>query len=213
MKYFSNIPYKYFKTYIKCNLQVLAGKYENDTGLVVRVEDHVVILFSDISMHEMEVLPENLQLCPDVASGVDKLGKFQHGDLVEIEAQKVGVIVRISHDVFQVLSMHGKIIDVKPASLVKFPDNRNSIALDMHQDQIRRRDIVKVIDGPHSGREGEIKHIYRNFAFLYSKMYIENGGIFVTRTKYLELVGGTRATGTLGLVKTAVYASPTRSER
>lgn len=191
----------------------MKGKYENDTGLVVRVEDNVVILFSDVSMHEMEILPENLQLCPDIASGVDSLGKFQHGDLVEIEAQKVGVIVRLGHDVFQVLSMTGKIVAVKPASLVKFRENRNSIALDMHQDQIKRRDIVKVVDGPHSGREGEIKHLYRNFAFLYSKIYIENGGIFVSRTKYLELVGGARATGNYGLVKTAIYASPTRSDR
>ena len=31
------------------------------------------------------------------------------------------------------------------------------------------KDIVKCIDGPHSGRQGEIKHLYRNFAFLHSR--------------------------------------------
>lgn len=40
------------------------------------------------------------------------------------------------------------------------------------------------------GLQGEIKHLYRSFAFLSSKMVIENGGIIVCRTKHLVLAGG-----------------------
>lgn len=40
------------------------------------------------------------------------------------------------------------------------------------------------------GLQGEIKHLYRSFAFLSSKMVIENGGIIVCRTKHLALAGG-----------------------
>jgi transcription elongation factor SPT5 len=42
-------------------------------------------------------------------------------------------------------------------------------------------------------RQGEIRHIYRNFAFLYSRMVLENGGIFVCKTNHLELAGGSSA--------------------
>ena len=38
------------------------------------------------------------------------------------------------------------------------------------------RDIVKCIDGPHSGRQGEIKHLFRNYAFLHSRMMLDNRG-------------------------------------
>lgn len=40
------------------------------------------------------------------------------------------------------------------------------------------------------GREGEIRHLYRNSAFLYSKTILENGGIFVCKTRHLVLAGG-----------------------
>lgn len=36
-------------------MKVISGIYERDTGLVVRVEDNVVILISDITMHEVSV--------------------------------------------------------------------------------------------------------------------------------------------------------------
>lgn len=42
------------------------------------------------------------------------------------------------------------------------------------------------------GRDGEIKHLYRNLAFLYSRMYTENGGIFVCKTRHLRLAGGNK---------------------
>ena len=38
--------------------------------------------------------------------------------------------------------------------------------------------------------QGEIKHLYRSFAFLSSKMVIENGGMLVCKTKQLVLAGG-----------------------
>jgi len=40
---------------------------------------------SDLTNHELEVLPRDLQLCSDVATGVDCLGQFQWGDLVQLE--------------------------------------------------------------------------------------------------------------------------------
>lgn len=74
---------KYFKT--GDHAKVLAGRYEGETGLIVRVEPQRVVLVSDLTMHELEVLPRDLQLCTDMATGVDSLGQFQWGDLVQLE--------------------------------------------------------------------------------------------------------------------------------
>lgn len=64
--------------------------------------------------------------------------------------QNVGVIVRLERENFHVLGMHGKVIECKPTALHKRRENRNTIALDADQNQIRRRDIVKVMEGPHA---------------------------------------------------------------
>ena len=42
------------------------------------------------------------------------------------------------------------------------------------------------------GRSGEIRHLYRSFAFLHSRLMTDNGGIFVCRTRNLVLAGGNR---------------------
>ena len=38
------------------HVKVIGGRYEGDTGLIVRVEDSVVVLFSDLTMHEVCLL-------------------------------------------------------------------------------------------------------------------------------------------------------------
>ena len=89
-------------------------------------------------------------------------------------------------------------------------DNKFAKALDSQNNSIEVNDMVKIIDGPHAVRfkrtilknfvaqpkkdkeeekQGEIKHLFRNYAFVYSRKHTENGGIFVCRTKQLLLVG------------------------
>ena len=44
------------------HVKVVAGRYEGETGLVVRIEHNLAILFSDLTMHEVtyiHVLPFN----------------------------------------------------------------------------------------------------------------------------------------------------------
>lgn len=83
LEFQSNEIKKYFK--MGDHVRVIAGRYEGDTGLVIRSEESRVVLFSDLTMHELEILPRDLQLCTDMATGVDSLGQFQYGDLVQLE--------------------------------------------------------------------------------------------------------------------------------
>lgn len=159
-------------------------------------------------MHELEVLPRDLQLCSDMATGVDSLGQFQWGDLVQLDTQTVGVIVRLERENFHVLSMHGKVVEARPQGLTKRRENRNAVALDSQQNTIQKRDIVKVVDGPHAGRGGEIKHLYRSFAFLHSRMFVDNGGIFVCKTRHLQLSGGNKANSINSMSPVAGFMSP-----
>ena len=91
---------KFFK--LGDHVKVIAGRYEGDTGLIVRVEENQIVFCSDLTVHELKVLPKDLQLCQDIATGVDSMGQYQWGDLVQIDAQTVGVIVRLEKENFQV---------------------------------------------------------------------------------------------------------------
>lgn len=128
---------KYFK--MGDHVKVIAGRFEGDTGLIVRVEENFVILFSDLTMHEvaggwpgagwmcmeetqaneprgpcfthshllqLKVLPRDLQLCSETASGVDVGGQHEWGELVQLDPQTVGVIVRLERETFQVCVLH-----------------------------------------------------------------------------------------------------------
>lgn len=52
---------KYFK--MGDHVKVIAGRFEGDTGLIVRVEENFVILFSDLTMHEVAEGWTPLRLC------------------------------------------------------------------------------------------------------------------------------------------------------
>jgi transcription elongation factor SPT5 len=159
------------------------------------VEEKYIVMFSDLTLHEVKILPKDCQICSDMATGVDALGQFQLGDLVILDAATVGVIVRLEKEYFQVLNMHGKLAHVRHQAVTKKRDTRRAVALDSEQNQLNVEDHVKVTDGPHSGRQGQIKHLYRGYAFVHSRMYTENGGIFVCKTRNLKLAGGiTRTT-------------------
>ncbi|CAH3030076.1 unnamed protein product [Porites evermanni] len=198
LEFMANELQKHFK--MGDHVKVIGGRYEGDTGLIVRVEDNMVVLFADLTMHELKVLPKDLQLCTERSSGVDSMGQHQWGDMVQLDPQTVGVIIRLDRDMFSVLNQHGKVIQVKHQAVGRRRENKNAVALDSEQNSVQVRDIVKVIEGPHAGLQGEIKHLYRSFAFLSSKMVIENGGMLVCKTKQLVLAGGGKAiSNTLGI--------------
>uniref|UniRef100_A0A914I9G4 Transcription elongation factor SPT5 n=1 Tax=Globodera rostochiensis TaxID=31243 RepID=A0A914I9G4_GLORO len=168
---------KYFKP--GDHVRVIGGRYEGDTGLIVRVEDNVVIMLSDLTMGEMKILPKDVQLCAEVATGVERMGQYQYQDLVMLDKETVGVIVRLERENVEVLNMHGKIL---------------------RKNTIQAGDTVKVVEGflaprkeTDDERQGEIKHLYRNWAFVFSRKYHLNGGMFVCKARNLALIGGSKA--------------------
>ena len=35
------------------HVKVIAGRYEGDTGLIVRIENNIAVIFSDLTLHEV----------------------------------------------------------------------------------------------------------------------------------------------------------------
>lgn len=179
------------------HVKVTHGKYIGDTGMVVKVivepnKPTQAVVISDINNDEMLVLTKDLKICKDISSGVDSIGRFSFGDLVEIDTNQVGVIVRLEKDYLHVLNQYGKEQKFKHAAISRRKQMGRAMALDKDRNALQIKEKVKVIDGAHKGREATIKHIFRQYLFLYQKKHHEHGGIFVVRSKHCQLVGGGR---------------------
>lgn len=174
------------------HVKVIDGRFEGDTGTIVRTDERNAILLSDLSMDEIKVFVRDLQLCPDRATGVDSLGHFNYGDLVQLDPQTVGVIVRLEKENLQILTQQGRVRPYKSQAVSKKSEsNKKAVALDKDSNPIQVKDQVTVIDGPFKGKTAVVKHIYRTWAFLHSKAVLEYGGMFVSKARLLQVVGST----------------------
>lgn len=160
------------------HVRVVSGNYNGETGMVVNVSKDNVILLSDLSKNEITVFSRDLKEASDT-SGVNILGSFELHDLVQLNVQTVGCIVKIERDSVGVLGQDGQIRKLTPAQIImKLKDTRNSFATDRNGNEIKVGDTVKELHG--EGRTGVILHIYRSTLFLHNKGLQENLGVFVS---------------------------------
>lgn len=92
--------------------------------------------------------------------------------------------------------MHDKVIRLKQNALLRRRDSRFAKAMDCDRNYIQVKDVVQVNDG--SSKSGEVRHIYRSWAFVHSKLLTSNGGFFVQRTRHLRLCGATKSNSAPG---------------
>ncbi|KAN0023266.1 hypothetical protein ACTFIU_011433 [Dictyostelium citrinum] len=181
---------KYFK--VGDHVKAIGGRYEGETGMVLRVDDLQVVLLSDLTMSEIKVKPQDLQECTEVATGRLELGNYELHDLVQIGPHKVGVIIKVERDSFKILDESSNVSTVKLQEVGNKRRNKSFTTLDAHHNTITSGDLIEVVDGAYKGKQGTILHISRNFLFIKSKDVFENGGVFVVRTQYCSLLGGNK---------------------
>jgi len=172
------------------HVKVIAGRYEGETGMIVKVEEDQVVVFSDLNKKELKVFLVDTQKSDEVATGLDAFGNYALHDLVALGPQAVGVIVRVDRQSFSVINNNGVVQEIKVQAIGQKKNSRNAVALDGNQNQLSVGDLVKCTDGPNKEKSGTVQHLFRSFAFLHSNDVIKNAGIFVVRARQCVLVGG-----------------------
>ncbi|KAM6501207.1 transcription elongation factor SPT5 [Amanita muscaria] len=169
------------------HVKVMSGQNTDETGLVVSVVENIVTFISDMSMQEISVFSKDLREAAEVGSSTNVVGNYELHDLVQLDAQTVGVIFRTERDSFRVLDQNGQVRLVQPHQISMSRNSNRAIAVDSEGHEIRVNDNMKEVDG--EARKGRVLHIYQSFyAFLHNREYQENGGVFVTRTRSLASV-------------------------
>jgi transcription elongation factor SPT5 len=174
-------------------VRVISGKYEGETGYIVRIMDEsdgTVVLYSDVKKKEMKVFVSDIQETSEATATETSVGNYSLHDMVKIDAQSMGVIIKVEKETFHILDNNGTI---KTISLQEVGPKRNTAEgykiPEKNSQLVGANDTVRVIDGQYKGREAIVKQIYRIFLFCHARDLLENGGIFVVRAKQCELRG------------------------
>ncbi|GFY85449.1 global transcription factor group A2 [Actinidia rufa] len=85
------------------HVKVVSGASEGATGMVIKVEGHVVIILSDTTKEHIRVFADNVVESSEVTTGVTRIGDYELHDLVMLDNMSFGVIIRVETEAFQVL--------------------------------------------------------------------------------------------------------------
>lgn len=191
------------------HIKVLHGKFKNETGLIVRVDDYGgLIVFTDVGKEEIEVTSSIVMITTEVSTGRERLGEYELYDLVEIGQGNVGCIVRVDMRSFQLLDTRGTVHTVSLQQMGQIKRSKYAVTFDSNNNQMTRDDVVRIKSGDHKGRQCTVKHVYRNWVFLYSFLYNKHSGLMVARAKHVAAVGQVGAPKAFQADATPAYQSP-----
>ncbi|GLT32208.1 hypothetical protein SLA2020_068910 [Shorea laevis] len=179
------------------HVKVVSGTKEGATGMVVKVEQHVLIILSDTTKEHIRVFADDVVESSEVTTGVTKIGDYELHDLVLLDNNSFGVIIRVESEAFQVL----KGVPERPeVSLVKLREIKCKIdkkfnVQDKYRNTVSVKDIVKILEGPCKGKQGPVEHIYKGVLFIYDRHHLEHAGFICAKSNFCCIIGASRAHG------------------
>ncbi|XP_043719311.1 putative transcription elongation factor SPT5 homolog 1 [Telopea speciosissima] len=186
---------KYFKP--GDHVKVVSGAQEGATGMVVKVDGHVLYIVSDTTKEDIRVFADNVVESSEVTAGVTKIGDYELHDLVLLDNMSFGVIIRVESEAFQVLKGIPERPEVVLVKLreIKSKIERKSNAQDRSKNTVSVKDVVKIVEGPCKGKQGPVEHICRGILFIYDRHHLEHAGYICAKSQSCVVVGGSRSTG------------------
>lgn len=162
------------------HIRVLKGKFSNHSGIVVSIKNDQITFISDQTKKDITVFANNLTKSEESSSYIE--GDYELRDLVSINMNTFGVIIRLEKDIIDVLTQTGKIISIEPKKIIeKIKVNKNeSFSTDSLGNPLKIGDSVKENTGLQ--REGVVLYIFKGSLFLFSKETVENSGVFVSES-------------------------------
>ncbi|XP_020235958.1 putative transcription elongation factor SPT5 homolog 1 [Cajanus cajan] len=179
------------------HVKVVSGAQEGATGMVVKVEQHALILISDTTKEHIRVFSEHVVESSEVTTGVTRIGDYELRDLVLLDNMSFGVIIRVESEAFQVLK---GVPDRPEVVLVRLREIKCKIekkisVQDRFKNTVSSKDVVRIVDGPCKGKQGPVEHIYRGILFIFDRHHLEHAGFLCAKAQSCVVVGGSRSGG------------------
>ncbi|CAG9461226.1 unnamed protein product [Pedinophyceae sp. YPF-701] len=146
------------------------GQYQGATGQVSRVDKQVVTFFNDSTQKPVQVFARDLSISKERPASMSAIGQYRLFDLVMIDQETFGVIIKIEPGSCTVLTNHSQPgrndIQVCRLSEIKKKIEAQVQTTDVRGNAIRKRDMVEIIAGPAKGVEGTVVYVWRKHVFL-----------------------------------------------
>ncbi|KAG8077065.1 hypothetical protein GUJ93_ZPchr0006g44135 [Zizania palustris] len=184
---------KYFKP--GDHVKVVSGVQDGATGMVVKVEGHVLIILSDTTKEHIRVFADHVVESSEITTGITRIGDYELHDLVVLDNLSFGVIIRVETEAFQVLKGapdRPEVVLVKLREIKSKIDRRTS-AKDRSNNMISAKDVVRVVEGSCKGKQGPVEHIHKGILFIYDRHHLEHAGFICAKAQSCLLVGGSTA--------------------
>ncbi|VAI84096.1 unnamed protein product [Triticum turgidum subsp. durum] len=181
---------KYFKP--GDHVKVVSGVQEGTTGMVVKVDGHVLIILSDTTKEHIRVFADHVVESSEITTGITRIGDYELHDLVLLDNLSFGVIIRVETEAFQVLKGvpdRPEVVLVKLREIKSKIDRRTS-AKDRFNNMVATKDVVRVVDGACKGTQGPVEHIHKGILFIYDRHHLEHAGFICAKAQSCILVGG-----------------------
>ncbi|KAK1554201.1 hypothetical protein Q3G72_009204 [Acer saccharum] len=180
------------------HVKVVSGTQEGATGMVVKVEQHVLIILSDTTKEHIRVFADDVVESSEVTTGITKIGDYELHDLVLLDNSSFGVVIRVESEAFQVLK---GVPDRPEVALVKLREikckleKKSNNVQDKNKNTVSVKDVVRILEGSCKGKQGPVEHIFRGVLFIYDRHHLEHAGFICAKATSCVVVGGSRANG------------------
>jgi len=193
------------------HVKVLRGAAAGTTGLVVRVEDNILVFLSDAGREEVKVFVADVAESAEVASGLDACGEWELHDFVALDGATVGVIVGLDARAVRVLTNAPGTAagepDVRSCRSADFKRKLNarqgSLTSDKRGAAVSAGDLITLdFEGDrggagssaaaarYSGKSATVKLVHRQHLFVHCREVAENGGFLCVRGRQVVLKSG-----------------------
>ncbi|XP_030525153.1 putative transcription elongation factor SPT5 homolog 1 [Rhodamnia argentea] len=179
------------------HVKVVSGTQEGATGMVVKVDQHALVILSDTTKEHICVFADDVVESSEVTSGVTRIGDYELHDLVLLDNTNFGVIIRVESEAFQVLKGvpdRPEVITVRLREIKSKIDKKFSVQ-DRYKNTISVKDVVRIMEGPSKGKQGPVEHIFRGVVFIYDRHHLEHAGFICCKSVSCSVVGGSRVNG------------------
>jgi transcription elongation factor SPT5 len=180
------------------HVKVIEGRFRDEVGMVIKIEDDRVTFLTDQSNTEVTVFSKDLREASDIG-GQGSLGQYSLLDLVQLDPTTVACIVKVDRESFVVLDQNGDTRQIMPSQIANIlPKRKTAVAADRNGSEIRLDDVVREFGGQQ--RQGKIIAIHRQYVFMHRHDTTENAGVFVTRASSVNTIAakGGRVNATSG---------------
>ncbi|KPV74816.1 uncharacterized protein RHOBADRAFT_53754 [Rhodotorula graminis WP1] len=125
------------------SLPVLSVPLCARTGLVVKVEGDVVRFLSDLSSTEVSVFAKDVREAAEVGAGVNVIAGYELHDLVQLDPQTAGVIIKMERDQFRILDQTGTVRALRPSQISQKIVDKFAVATDKDGFDIKLGETMK----------------------------------------------------------------------